>query len=778
MSGEQRGEEDIISRYGNVDEQLKRSDRGTAQKAEELLAAERKRFNDIMEMLPAYLILLTPDYHVPFANRFFRERFGESHGRRCYEYLFEYSEPCENCETFAVLKTMSPKEWEWTGPDGHIYHIYDFPFTDVDGSTLIMEMGIDITDLKLKEEQLRAGIEEHTKTEKQLYESEQEKNHILESISDYFFALDNELRYTYINKATEKLLGFRHRIIGKTVAEVNPNYDRKAAAIYQQVLAEKKPRYFESYSDRYQIWTENSVYPFKDGICVYSRDITERKEAEEAIRQSEEKFSKAFHGMPIMMTLATIEEGRFIDANEAVYTEIGYTPEELIGRTSIELNLFPHHVRADFKDRLLKEGRLENYEVDLRNKAGELRTCLCWSQLIQVQKQSCNMTATIDITDQRRAQKELEWEERRDFISKIAVSMSSKFEKKLQMATEETRQELIRYKEAYSRAVGLEKIIVNSDVMKNIFALAERMHADRKLPVLIEGETGTGKEVIAKYIHYGNGNATTPFIALNCAAIAPSIFESELFGYEAGAFTGGLAKGQKGKLDMAKGGTLFLDEITELPLDLQAKLLRVLQENEFFRVGGQKVIRTDVRIICATNHNIEQMVARGEFRQDLYYRLNVGRIHLPPLRERVQDILPLAYSFLTEFAEEKGSQFRVINEAARKILETYEWPGNVREIRNAMQRVVLLWDSWEVKPQHLDFLRNSNGNGQSENVKSPAALDLSNMVLPADELPIEDVYNTIVRRALELNKGNKSKTADYLQISRNSLIYRLKQIEP
>lgn len=126
MSGEQRGEEDIISRYGDVDEQLKRSDRGTAQKAEKLLAAERKRFNDIMEMLPAYLILLTPDYHVPFANRFFRERFGESHGRRCYEYLFEYSEPCENCETFAVLKTMSPKEWEWTGPDGHIYRPHQY----------------------------------------------------------------------------------------------------------------------------------------------------------------------------------------------------------------------------------------------------------------------------------------------------------------------------------------------------------------------------------------------------------------------------------------------------------------------------------------------------------------------------------------------------------------------------------------------------------------------------------------------------------------------------
>lgn len=627
--------------------------------AERLIAAERKRFNDILEMLPAYLILLDPDYRVPFANRFFRERFGVSGGRRCFEYLFEYGEPCDNCQSYEVLKTGAPKEWEWTGPDGRNYHIYDFPFTDVDGSALIMEMGIDITELKLKEELLRAEIEE-------------------------------------------------------------------------------------------------------------------RKEAEAAVRQSEEKFSKAFHGMPLMMILATIEEGRFIDANEATFTECGYTPEEIIGHTTQELKLFPNMVRADFIARILKEGKVENYEVELRHKSGELRHCLCWTQLIAVEKQLCSMNAVIDITEQIRARKEQEREERRDFISKMAVSLSSRFEKKLQAATEETRQEMLRYKEAFSRAVGLEKIIVSSEVMKATFALAERMHEDRKLPVLIEGETGTGKEVIAKYIHYGDGKVTAPFVALNCAAIAPTIFESELFGYEAGAFTGGLAKGQKGKLDMAKGGTLFLDEITELPLDLQAKLLRVLQENEYFRVGGQKVIPTDVRIICATNQSIEAMVAEGKFRQDLYYRLNVGRIHLPPLRERAEDILPLAYSFLTDFAEEKGSKLRSISKEAADILMAYEWPGNVREIRNAMQRVVLLWDGWEVKGRHLDFLQNGSPDSQSG---SPAALNLDDMVLPLGGLPIEDVYNTIVRKALELNKGNKSKTAQYLQISRNSLTYRLKQME-
>jgi len=504
--------------------------------------------------------------------------------------------------------------------------------------------------------------------------------------------------------------------------------------------------------------------------------IIQHRETVAAIRQSEEKFSKAFHGMPIIMALATIEEGRFIDANEALYSGSGFTQEEIIGHTSLELSLFTRSVRSDLIASLMKEGRLDNYEVDLCTKSGEMRNCLCWGQLIHINSELCHITAVIDVTEQRRVENELARLERLNLISEMAVSMSSHFEEKLQIATEETRQELVRFKEAFSRAVGLERIIINSVNMKKTFLLATKMHEDRKVPVLIEGETGTGKEVIAKYIHYGNGNVATPFIALNCAAIAPSLFESELFGYEAGAFTGGLSKGQKGKLDMANGGTLFLDEISELPVELQAKLLRFLQENEFFRVGGLKAVKTDVRIICATNQNIEIIVAAGKFRQDLYYRLNVGRIYLPPLRERVEDILPLAYSFLNTFAEEKGSKSRAISKEAGEILESYDWPGNVREVKNAMQRVILLWDDWEVKPQHLNFL-NRNRSDQPENSKSPSMLDLSDIVLPADKLPIEDVYNAIVKKALELNNGNKTKTAQYLHISRNSLMYRLKQID-
>ena len=224
--------------------------------------------------------------------------------------------------------------------------------------------------------------------------------------------------------------------------------------------------------------------------------------------------------------------------------------------------------------------------------------------------------------------------------------------------------------------------------MEQIFSLALKLHHNRSIPVLIEGETGTGKELVAQYIHFGEDNKNLPFIALNCSALSPSIFESELFGYEPGTFSGGLPQGKKGKLDMAHGGTLFLDEISELPLDLQAKLLRVLQEKEFYRVGGLKLIKTDVRIICASNQHLQNMVKRWLFREDLYYRLNMGHVYIPPLRQQPEAIIPLARMFMMEISEQTNRQFKKIEPRAVRILQSYHY-GNVRELRNIVEWIVL-----------------------------------------------------------------------------------------
>jgi DNA-binding NtrC family response regulator len=354
--------------------------------------------------------------------------------------------------------------------------------------------------------------------------------------------------------------------------------------------------------------------------------------------------------------------------------------------------------------------------------------------------------------------------------------LTGKFAEAVKEATEETRQELSRLKKAYCQIIGLGRIGVFSEAMKKVFQQAQKLHADRSVPVLIEGETGTGKEVVARYIHYGKGDVTAPFVDLNCAALAPSMFESELFGYEAGTFTGGLPKGKKGKLDVAMGGTLFLDEITEIPVDLQAKLLRVIQEKEFYRVGGLKKIKTDVRIICATNADIEKKVAQGAFRQDLYYRLNVGRIYLPPLRQRPEEILPLAGLFLMELAREKRKRFEAIGQEAADMLLSYQWPGNVRELKNVMEWVILMWDDSEVKPSHLGILHKTKANIAPTETTSSSIIDHKNFSLPSGSLPIEEYTSNIIRKALQIHNGNKTETAKYLGISRRSLYCRLKHL--
>lgn len=364
----------------------------------------------------------------------------------------------------------------------------------------------------------------------------------------------------------------------------------------------------------------------------------------------------------------------------------------------------------------------------------------------------------------------------RQLLRRENRTLTERFEEEVRAATEEARQELSSLKKAFYKSVGLGEIVVLSEAMKKVFDQAGRLHADRGVPVLIQGETGTGKEVVARYIHYGPGNNTGPFIDINCAAITPNIFESELFGYDPGAYTGGLSRGQKGKLDLAQGGTIFLDEIGDIPVDLQAKLLRVIQEKEYYRVGGLKKVKAEARLICATNANLQERVAAGTFRQDLYYRLNVGCIHLPPLRERREEIIPLALMFLRRLAGEKGKPFNSISPEAAGILQSYQWPGNIRQLKNTIEWAVLMWEDVELKPGHLGILSGSAAPGPTSCAQG-SMLDWENFSLPPGGLPLEEFTNRIILKALELNKGIKTETAKYLGITRRSLYSRLDRLE-
>ncbi len=287
--------------------------------------------------------------------------------------------------------------------------------------------------------------------------------------------------------------------------------------------------------------------------------------------------------------------------------------------------------------------------------------------------------------------------------------------------------------------------------------------------VLITGESGTGKEIVSRLIHEGSARTDEPFVAINCAALPEQLLESELFGHERGAFTGAVAT-KVGRIEQAAGGSLFLDEVGEMSPMVQAKLLRVLQEREFQRLGGTRTLKANVRVITATNRDLMAAIGRGQFREDLYYRLNVFEIAVPPLRERPEDILLLAESFLDELGTTMGRPAAGISRDARDWLLAYPWPGNVRELRNAVERAILLCDGGLIARDHLPAVV-----GRPEEVRSAPRNGGFNAdaPLPPGGIDLEDVERTFVTKALEQTRGNKSKASRLLGLTRAQLYSRL-----
>ena len=296
-----------------------------------------------------------------------------------------------------------------------------------------------------------------------------------------------------------------------------------------------------------------------------------------------------------------------------------------------------------------------------------------------------------------------------------------------------------------------------------------RQVADSPLTVLVEGETGTGKELVARAVHQLSARREKPFIAVDCGAIPDTLIESELFGYEKGAFTGAQQR-KEGQFDLADGGTLFLDEIVNLPLPTQTKLLRALQERQVQRLGGKQPVRVDVRIIAASNVPLEREVRVGRFRQDVYYRLNEFGISLPPLRER-DDILHLANGFLSEASMELGRPCRTISEAAAQVLLRYRWPGNVRELRNVIRRAILL-ASDVIEPEHLSVLP-VDAPPASALRGEPAPLDSS--LKEVAEAAAADAEQQAICHALHTSRGNKSEAARHLRTDYKTLHLKMKQ---
>lgn len=317
-------------------------------------------------------------------------------------------------------------------------------------------------------------------------------------------------------------------------------------------------------------------------------------------------------------------------------------------------------------------------------------------------------------------------------------------------------------KQELQKAAGSEEIVYGSREMSEIMDLAARV-AQSDSAVLISGESGTGKELLARYIHHSSPRKGSRFVPVNCAAISPNLVESELFGHERGSFTGAMRRAI-GKFEYATGGTLFLDEIGDLSLEAQAKLLRALQEKKIQRVGGNEEIPVDVRVICATNQDLNELVEKGIFRQDLFFRINVFPLQPPPIRDRTDDVILLARHFLRQFGE--GADIG-LTEGAIRVLKEYRWPGNVRELANVIERAVILAGGQAITAQTLSFLRPVSTSGNN----GPA------FCLPSEGISLEKMEKDLVREALKASGDNQTAAARLLGLTRAKFRVLMRQTE-
>jgi DNA-binding NtrC family response regulator len=334
------------------------------------------------------------------------------------------------------------------------------------------------------------------------------------------------------------------------------------------------------------------------------------------------------------------------------------------------------------------------------------------------------------------------------------------------LETNELKKEVAHLRSEQSRKYGIGNIIGKSKHMQNVLAMVEKIARSDASTVLIQGESGTGKELIAKAIHYESARADKPFMAINCAAVPETLLESELMGHEKGAFTDAKMQ-KKGLFEMADGGTIFLDEIGDMEPGMQAKLLRVLEERSFRRVGGTRDVQVDVRIVSATNKDLLKAMEEKTFRNDLYYRIQVIPIFLPPLRERKDDIIPLAEHFINHFNREFAKNVKSISRMAEKFLTEYTWPGNIRELKNVIERAIILENEETLLLEHLpqEIVTKTGGAGAGT----------SGFRLPPEGIDIEDVERELIRQALEISEGNQSKAAKKLNLGIDAFRYRMKK---
>lgn len=501
-----------------------------------------------------------------------------------------------------------------------------------------------------------------------------------------FFWIDEKGNIQHVNEAAIKLSGFEYdEIVGTKIYDLHPDEDEQVWQERWEKLKSDKRLVFEKRQPKgdgtfVDIEVTQNYIEF-DGNA-YTVSIVKDKTREYAMRskleESKRRLSTLMANLPGMAYRCLFDENWTMEfISKGCYILTGYLPNELMNNQILAYQDLIHEAdrEAVWKqvNEKLKQDKPFQIKYRITTSTGEEKWV--WEQGSAVRNENDEILALegfiTDITDIKKAEQELIEKE------KIVHELKDKLE-----------EETVYLQEEIKLTSNFEEIVTKSPKFRKVLMDIEQVSSTDST-VLIQGETGTGKELIARAIHNNSNRSERALIKVNCAALAPELVESELFGHEKGAFTGAYTK-KAGRFELANKGTIFLDEIGELPLPLQVKLLRVLQEGEFDRLGGTKTIKTDVRVIAATNRNLEKAVEKGAFREDLYYRLNVFPVFVPPLRERKEDIPLLAHYFVKKYAAKTGRQIKETSEKVLKSLTDYSWPGNVRELENIIERAVVL----------------------------------------------------------------------------------------
>ena len=421
-------------------------------------------------------------------------------------------------------------------------------------------------------------------------------------------------------------------------------------------------------------------------VCAVMVDITERKKMEEALKISESRYRRLFETAQDGILLLDAETGQIVDVNPFLVEMLGYSREELLGKKLWETGTFRDIEASKATSLELKsKGYVRYHDLPLETKEGRTLAVEFVSNVYLVNHYKVIQCNIRDTTERKVIAEALK--KSHNELERQAVELRTALSE-IKALKDHLEAENIYFRQETKMKHRLDHILGQSDGLKYVLYRAEQV-ASANTTVLILGETGTGKDMIAGAIHEMSPRKNRPLITVNCAALPGNLIESELFGRERGAFTGADAR-QVGRFEIANGSTLCLDEIGELPLEVQAKLLRVIQHNEFERLGSSHTIKVDTRIVATTNRDLEEEVRKGRFRQDLYYRLNVFPITLPPLRQRKEDIPLLVESFIERYARKLGKQITSIQKESMKALLDYPWPGNIRELESVLERAVIL----------------------------------------------------------------------------------------